>query len=493
MTFYFLLLIFLFMPEQQEKPTQSTPPSVKLLRGFKDVLPENERYWDALHNAVVSAARDYGFEQLITPVLEDTALYERAYEESFESFAKTLYRFNLPRNSEIGEEGGRSVALRPETTASTSRAYLEHGMINQPQPVKLWQWGPVFRLERPQASRYRQHHQFGFDVLGEDAPIVDAQLIIMMHSICISLGLDIVVPINSLGDRDDRAAYTTAVVSFVEDKLKEFCSDCRKRFKLNPLLVFSCGEDQCRTVLEDAPQTLDFLSEDARNHFIAVLEFLDELDIPYALNPHLIRDAHYYSRTIFEVYLKDEYEAHNTKALALCGGGRYDDLSKQFTDKRIPAVGLRGGIERIMRALQNSDAPVPSVSTCDVFVAQLGSEAKRSALRLFEQLRGEGWRVAESFSNDGLSQQLEYAQKREAKLTLIMGQKEMLDGTVIMRDMSSGIQEEINANKLMAELKKRIPKIELTNGLTVIDESEQPAPAKTVTGHSQNGKEVDNH
>lgn len=466
------------MPKEEEiiKPEKI---NARLLRGFKDVLPEDEKYWQYVFKAVLATARAYDFDYINTPILEDVGLFERTVGETSDIVAKEMFRFNLPKKEE-DQDTKQSVVLRPEGTAPVMRAYLEHGMVNKPQPVKLWYWGPMFRYDRPQAGRYRQFNHWGLEIIGDAAAMVDAQLIIAMYNIYKSLGLDVVIPINSIGDKQCRPSYINALADFLETRTKDLCNNCRKRQQDNPLRVFDCKELACQEVLSEAPQMLDYLCEDCRNHFIAVLEYLDEVDIPYALASFLVRGLDYYTRTTFEIYLKKDYET-GSKLNALGGGGRYDDLAESLGGRTTPAVGAASGVERAIIALKDQDISVPVVKKYDIFIAQLGPEAKKKALRLFESLKAEGWQVAESFSKDGLSSQLEKADKLGAMYTLILGQKEIIDGTIIIRDMSSGIQEEVNFDKLFNELNKRLSKSHVTQ--TIIsdqpDEQEKQAAEST--------------
>ncbi len=425
---------------------------VQLLKGFKDILPEHEKYWFYVVDKVIKIVKDYNLSFINTPVLEEAQLFERTVGEGSDIVHKEMYKFNLPKGD--SEDGGKTVVLRPEGTAAVMRAYIEHGMLNQPQPVKLWYLMPMFRREKPQSGRFRQHHQFGIEVIGDQAPVIDAQVMIIVYSFLKYLGLDIKFPVNSIGDRECRPAYINALTSYLSSRQRQLCTDCKRRLKTNPLRVLDCKEEKCQLILEDAPQIVDYLCDECRNHFVAVLEYLDELDIPYELDNKLVRGIDYYERTTFEVVLKNPDE--DGKNLSLGGGGRYDGLSEQLGGRPAPGVGVGLGIERIIGALRTAGVEIPSFVRYEVFIAQLGKEAKKKALRLFEDLKAEGWRVAEAFSKDSLSTQLEKADKLGVQYALILGQKEIMDGTIILRDMSSGMQEEVNFEKIKDVLKKRI-------------------------------------
>jgi len=431
-----------------------------LLRGFKDILPDDEKYWNLIFNTVRDVAHSYGFSRLMTPILEESRLFERTAGETSDIVSKELFRFNLSgeekekENESNDSDVNRIVALRPEGTAPAIRAYLEHGMVSQPQPVKLWYFEPMFRYDRPQFGRYRQFYQWGFEVIGESSPIVDAQVIIMTYNIYKTLGLDVVIPINSIGDAECRPAYLENLKGYLRQRSKQLCEDCQGRIKNNPLRVFDCKEESCQEILSEAPQMIDWLCEDCRNHFVEVLELLDEIEVPYFLDSRLVRGLDYYTRTAFEFFLKEERE--DAKSLALSGGGRYDGLAEVLGGRPTPAVGVAPGVERTIIAMKQLEVAAPHIHQVDIFIASLGREARRAALRLYENLRGAGYKVAEHFAKDGLSNQLEKANRMSADYTLILGQKEMLDGTILIRDMLSGIQEEVNFEKIIKELDKRL-------------------------------------
>ncbi len=453
--------------EKSKKSESARMPS--LLRGFKDVLPGEEKYWDFVFRSVSRIAYEYNFSFINTPILEEASLFERSAGESSDVVSKEMFKFLLPKSGDEHDQR-REVVLRPEGTAPVVRAYLEHGMISQPQPVKLWYIGPMFRYERPQAGRYRQHHQFGLEILGDASPLADAQIIISAYQIYKLLGLDVVFPINTIGDGACRSAYTNSLLEYFEPFSRKMCPDCRKRLKVNPLRVLDCKDERCQEFIDEAPQIVDMVCDDCRTHFVSVLEYLDELDVPYVLNPRLVRGFDYYTRTTFEVFLASEYEDKGLRATALTGGGRYDGLAEMIGGKQVPGVGFGQGIERIIISLKEHGDVAICNRECDVFVAQLGNEAKRKALGLYERLRAEGIRVAESFSKDGLSAQLDRANKLNSKLAVILGQKEILDGTVIIRDMVSGIQEEINYDKLMTEIKRRLKSVSENGGGIRVDD-----------------------
>jgi histidyl-tRNA synthetase len=316
-------------------------------------------------------------------------------------------------------------------------------MWNQPQPIKWFTWGNVFRHERPQAGRYRQFSQAGLDVFGDRHPVIDANLIFAGHTILKDLGLDALVHVNSIGDAASRETYKDALVTYYRSKRSQTCENCKKRLLKNPLRVLDCKEEGCQAVKAEAPQIVDFLNEESKNHFIRVLEYLDELEVPYQLQPHLVRGLDYYSHTVFEYASADDEKGGSQSALG--GGGRYDGLVETLGGPATAACGFSLGIERVILRLKEKQVLVPDLPSADVFVAQLGEPARRKTLQLFNALRRDGVRVAESFSRDALKQQLEIANRLGVRFTVMLGQKEVLDGTAIIRDMDSGIQEIVDA------------------------------------------------
>jgi histidyl-tRNA synthetase len=432
------------MPRTSQKPLQ-------LLKGFRDVLPEHQTYWDFFLETATRALDAYGFQKIDVPILEYSSLYVKGTGRHTDIVDKELYQFE--------DKGGDSVALRPEFTPGICRAYLEHGFVNRPQPVKFYSFGPVFRHDNPQAGRFRQFNQLDLEAIGSDSPVLDAQLIIIAYRFFISLGLSPIVHINSIGCPDCRGEYLNRLKQFLSagSKKKSLCDSCKERYVKNPLRILDCKEEGCQEILNDAPQIVDFLCEDCKKHFMQVLEYLDDLGIEYNLNVKLVRGLDYYTRTTFEIYAKEEIDGSQS---ALAGGGRFDGLIEVLGGKPTPAVGLAFGVERIISKMREKSIVVPERKPVDVFVAELGGEARKECFKLFERLLGEGINVRESFSKEGLKQQLEKANLCQAKLTLILGQKELMDRTIIIRDMNSGIQEIVNYDKIVEEVKKRLATLE---------------------------------
>lgn len=418
-------------------------------KGTVDILPEDQKYWDKIHKVVREVATDYGYEKIETPVFENTDLYLQGVGASTDIVEKQMYTFKTA--------GGDSVTLRPEYTAGIARSYIEHGMFNVPQPVKLWYMGPVFRYEKPQEGRQRQFTQFGFEVLGDQDPAYDAQIIKMCANIFKGVGLkDVGVEINSIGCKACRLAYRKELVAYYRNRVQKMCKDCKRRYKENPLRLLDCKEEECIEYKANAPHSIDNLCDDCKNHFKEVLDLLDELEVPYILNHFLVRGLDYYSKTVFEFFPNVDSADTRKSQSALGGGGRYDYLADMLGSRNTPSVGAGCGIERIIFLMKKENVRMSAGRTVHVFLARLGNLGKKKAMKLFEELRDAGINTEESFGKDSIKSQLKVADKVGAKYSLILGQKEALDGNVILREMNSGSQETVPIEKIIKTLKNRL-------------------------------------
>ncbi|MDP2709315.1 MAG: histidine--tRNA ligase [bacterium] len=430
---------------------------VSRLRGMKDILPDEYKYWSLVIKKAAELSKSYSFRRIETPVLENLELYERSSGRSSDIVTKEMFSFI--------DKNGEKIALRPEATPGVVRAYIEHGMFNLPQPVKLFWLGQVFRHDKPQAGRYRQFSQFNLENIGEASPVADAELIGITYYFFRELQLEVMIQINSVGCAVCRKDYLAKLENFYKERGRraKLCLDCKKRLAKNPLRLLDCKEKQCREAAATAPQIVDSLCDDCRNHFIKVLEYLDELNIPYNLNPALVRGLDYYNRTVFEIWpadaesLADKPDAASRQN-AMGGGGRYDGLVEYMGGRPTPACGFAIGLERVILKIKEKNIPLRDEEKGDIFLAQLGDQARRKIMVLFEDLRKNGFSVRQAFTKDSLKAQLEAADKMGVKFTLILGQKEMMDGTILIRDMESGIQEIIDYKKVISELEKRLSK-----------------------------------
>ncbi|MCK5044524.1 histidine--tRNA ligase [Candidatus Parcubacteria bacterium] len=415
--------------------------------GMHDVLGEEQEYFQKIHDAVKEVVNFYHFKKIITPILEETELFVKGTGAFTDIVEKEMFSLHT--------KGGDHLSLRPEGTPGVVRSYIEHGMKNLPQPVKFWYFGPFFRYERPQAGRYRQFHQAGLEVIGEKNAVVDVQVIQIFYSILKKLKFkNLLIEINSLGDSQCRPNYRRLLVRYLKSRENLLCPDCKRRLKENPLRILDCKEEKCQEVVSDAPQMVDHLCDECKLHFKEVLEFLDEVGIPYYLNPYLVRGLDYYTRTVFEIIEEGENRSQGT----LIAGGRYDNLIKLLGGKDTPACGGAMGVERVINALKNKKISLFQPSVPEIYLAQLGVLAKRKSLKLLENFRTAKIPVSESFSKDSLGVQLGIASKMGVKYALIFGQKEALEDSIIIRNMKTSRQDTVKIANVIKEIRKRLKK-----------------------------------
>ena len=423
---------------QVEEEILMQPP-----RGMRDLLPGDQPYWNQLRRILSRISLEYGFQRIDTPAVEYANLFIRSIGKGTDIVDKEMYMFTT--------KGGDKVALRPELTAGLGRAYIQHGMNVLPKPVKLFSTGPVYRYDRPQEGRYREHFQANFDAFGEQDPILDAQLIQMAHRVVTSMGIkNIQFQMNSIGCPKCRKEYQELLVAYFESKKQKLCLNCKKRLEINPLRILDCKEDKCIQVAATAPQSIDRLCTECRVHFKSLLEYLDELDLPYVINPRLVRGLSYYTKTVFEIWSGDE----EGKKHSLGGGGRYDYLVEELGGEHTPAIGFGLGMDRLVQEMKRVHAKMYIEPKPRVFLAQLGDLAKKKSLNVFAELQKNGILTAESFGRGSLKSQLRLADRLGVEITLIIGQKEALDETVIVKDMVSGTQETVNHERLINAVRK---------------------------------------
>ncbi|MDI6777712.1 MAG: histidine--tRNA ligase [Patescibacteria group bacterium] len=418
------------------------------LRGTRDILPQEQPYWQQIRRVSEKAAADFGYQRIDVPILEYSNLFARSVGEGTDIIEKEMYSFQ--------SRGGEKVSLRPEFTAGVARAYIQNGMNVLPKPVKLYYIGPCYRYDRPQAGRFREFFQFGCEAFGEQDAILDIQMIQMAWRILYLLGIrNAKVHVNSIGCPACRKNYRNLLVRYFESKKQKFCFDCKRRLETNPLRILDCKEDKCVQVAAGAPQSFDHLCDECRTHFKEVLEYLEELEIPFELDPGLVRGLDYYTKTVFEIYSESPEDAKNS---ALGGGGRYDGLVKTLGGENTPAVGFAIGMDRVAAEMKKLGARAYREPKPRVFLAQLGGLAKKKSLKMFEALERAGIMIAESFGRGSLKSQLKVADRLGVEITLILGQKEAIDETVIVKDMTSGNQEIVDAARVVDEVKKRLKK-----------------------------------
>jgi histidyl-tRNA synthetase len=418
-------------------------------RGMHDILPGDQKYYQKILDVCAEIADFYNFGRIETPVLERAELFAKGMGQNTDVVEKQMYVLKT--------KGGDTLALRPEYTASVARAFIEKGMETRPRPVKLWYFGPCFRHDRPQAGRYRQFYHLGFEILAERSPVVDIQIIQIILNILKKLKIkNLLLQINSVGDPRCQARYKKVLTRFLKSYEKTLCADCRRRIKHNPLRVLDCKNENCQNIIAQGPQIVDYLCKNCRTHFKEVLEFLDVLDIPYRLNPYLVRGLDYYTRTVFEVFIANPSDDLDSSQIALAGGGRYDGLVKLLGGGNVSACGAAAGVERIIEVMKEQRFKFRMRKKPQIFLAQLGDLGKKRALVLLEKFRKARISIYETFGKDSLRAQLNRANKLGVKYTLILGQKEVLEDKIIIRDMKKGTQKVTGLKGIVKKIKKKL-------------------------------------
>ena len=409
-------------------------------RGTADLLPEEQKYRRYIESKAMALARSYGYGRIDSPVFEDAGLFVRSVGEGTDIVEKEMYTFE--------DRGGDQVTLRPEGTAPVCRAYLEHGMHNLPQPVRMYYFCPVFRYERPQAGRFRQHHQFGVEVLGDANPAVDAEVIELAWRLMHSLGLtDIRLFINSIGDRESRPQYIGQLKDYYSRQYDRICEDCRSRLERNPLRLLDCKVESCRAIGEEAPRSVDHLDLDSLEHWNKLREYLSAMDIPYEIDHRLVRGLDYYTRTVFEIQ-PVEAGAQST----ICGGGRYDGLVEQLGGRPTPGIGFGSGLERLTLNIKRSGIEVPEEPSPSYLVANVGEAARIAALELASRIRRAGSGAILSSGSRALRGQMRQANSLGIPYVIILGDDEISRGEVVIRDMNTSSQETIPMSEFLQSL-----------------------------------------
>ncbi len=411
-------------------------------RGTSDHLPEEQKYWRFIESKAVEVAARFGFGRIDTPAFEDSNLFIRSVGEGTDIVEKEMYTFD--------DRGGDSITLRPEGTAPVCRAYLEHGMHNLPQPVRLYYFCPVFRYERPQAGRFRQHHQFGVEVLGDGDPSVDAEVIEVAWDLMTSLGLTAInLLINSVGDPQCRPAYVEKLREYYSGHKEKLCTDCKERLDRNPLRLLDCKVERDHVLGNDAPKSADNLCGDCSEHWNKLLKYLDAMRLPYQIDHRMVRGLDYYTRTVFEVQPVD-----GGGQSTICGGGRYDGLITALGGRDTPGIGFATGLERLTLNLKRSEVSVPEEPKPRYLVANVGDDARIAALELSVRLRRAGVGVILGSGTRGLRGQMRQANALEIPFALILGDDEIEKGEVMVRDMESSAQESRPVAEFIEEVTK---------------------------------------
>ncbi|MDO8567407.1 MAG: histidine--tRNA ligase [Dehalococcoidales bacterium] len=412
-------------------------------RGTVDILPEEQPYWYYVRQKADDICRLYGYERIDSPVFEDTGLFVRSVGQGTDIVEKEMYTFT--------DKGDNQITLRPEGTAPVCRAYLEHGMHNLPQPVKLFYLASIFRYERPQAGRLRQHNQFGAEAIGEEDPALDAEVIDMAWHFFLSLGLkQLTLQLNSIGCKQCRPAYISLLKQYYAARAEKLCPDCKMRFERNPLRLLDCKQPACLEMADAAPRSMDHLCPECSAHFEQLKTCLTALEIPYNLNHRLVRGLDYYTRTVFE-FQPESGSAQST----IGGGGRYDNLIEELGGKPMPAIGFGTGIERIILNLKKQNVSVPPLARPRVFIAYADKEACNETTKLASRLRQAGIGCIAATGRRSLKAQLRQANSLGVRQAVIIGEEELKTGSVVLRDMENAGQATIPLSELVSALKKQ--------------------------------------
>lgn len=396
-------------------------------KGTKDVTPSEAFKWHFVEDTIKERADIYGYREMRTPTFEYTELFQRGVGDTTDVVQKEMYTFT--------DKGGRSLTLKPEGTAGAVRSFVEHGLYNSALPLKAYYFTPVFRYERPQAGRYREHHQFGAEVFGATEPTMDAELIAFALDIISSFGInELSLCINSIGCPKCRAEYNAALKEYMNSRREELCSTCRERLDKNPLRILDCKVPSCGEIAANAPVILDYLCDDCREHFEKLKQLLDAAGIAYTVDPHIVRGLDYYVRTVFEII----YTQPGGDKITVCGGGRYDGLSAQISDVSVASAGFGMGLERLIMVLENAGILPPDDDNCRVFIASMGQRAETEAFTLAQRLRALGIRAEINHCKRSLKAQMKYADKIRAQSVIVIGDNEVDGDVYTVKDMASG-------------------------------------------------------
>ncbi len=410
-------------------------------RGMQDVLPDVAGRWHDVESRMRDWAHRYGYREIRTPTVEYTEVFQRGVGEGTDIVDKEMYTFL--------DRGGRSLTLRAEGTAPVMRAFLEHNLGGAGLPVRVYYICPIFRYDRPQKGRFRQHTQFGAEVIGSPDPAADAEVLSLPVRLMQSFGLaQVEVHLNSVGDHVCRPRYLQALKDYYRPHLDEVDEDCRRRYKTNPLRLLECKHDQ--RIARGAPRMLDYLCDPCREHFKAVQGHLDAMGIPHTIDPYIVRGLDYYTRTAWEVF-SGKLGAQNS----MLGGGRYDGLAEQLGGPPTPGVGFGMGIERLLLVLEEEGSVLRGDPAPVVFIATAGTDLSR-ALALADQLRGGGLTVIVDVMGRGLRAQMKQADRLGAPFVLLLGEEEVRRGVAVLRHMATGKQEEVALDSLASALAARV-------------------------------------
>src|SRR5690554_5269590 len=427
---------------------------IQSAKGTYDILPKDVYKWHYLESIIKKTCELYNYKEMRTPIFESTDLFVRGVGESTDIVTKEMYTFL--------DKGGRSITLRPEGTAGVVRSYVEHKLYADPNQLsKLYYVGPMFRYERMQKGRYRQLHQFGVEALGAYDPAVDAEVIALSVNIFKQLGLkQVKVAINTLGDSESRSNYRKALINYFKPHVHELCADCKKRLEQNPLRILDCKVDKKHKAMLGAPNMIDYLNEESKQFFNQVLEYLNDFKIEYEIDTNLVRGLDYYNHTVYEILSNVKgFGAHT----ALGGGGRYDGLVEEIGGPNTPGVGFAFGMDRLILALEAENIDIPCNDDVDVYIISMSDKTKRYATKILEKLRKNDIKCEEDYFKRKVKAQFKQADRLKAKFALIVGEEEILENKISIKNMKTEKQETLDLINLIQEIKDRLEEYDESN------------------------------
>lgn len=404
----------------------------KSVKGTQDVLPKESYKWQFIEKIMREEAQAHSFKEIRTPVFEHTELFQRSVGDTTDVVQKEMYTFNT--------KGEDSITLRPEGTAGSARAILEHGVYNDGYPIKAYYFTSCYRYEKPQKGRLREFHQFGMEVYGAASYFADAEVICAADSIFKRLGVKgLNLEINSIGCPNCRANYHKALKEYFAEHTSELCETCLSRLEKNPMRILDCKSPICSKIAEKAPTVLDYICDDCREHFEGVKKCLDSVGIEYTVNPTIVRGLDYYTRTVFE-FVSSSIGAQGT----VCGGGRYDGLIEELGGQHTPSLGYAIGIERLLLLLEAQGIEIPAAPTCDIYIAGLGEKAQLKSFELVKTVRSSSLSAECDIVGRSLKAQMKYADKIGAKFSIVLGDSEIESGKAQLKNMETGEKTEIS-------------------------------------------------
>ena len=412
----------------------------KSIKGTQDTLPSESYKIQFVEQSVLEIAKNYGYKEIRVPVFEHTELFQRGVGDTTDVVQKEMYTFE--------DKGGRSITLRPEGTAGVVRSYIEHGLFNEAQPQKVCYLISCYRYEKPQAGRLREFHQFGCECFGTASPAADAELISLVNDIFAFLDVkNLKIQINSIGCPECRKNYHKALQEYFDSKKDELCGTCLGRLERNPMRILDCKSPVCSEIAKDAPKVTDYLCDECDEHFKKVQQYLDAMNIPYEVNPSIVRGLDYYTKTVFE-FVSTEIGAQGT----VCGGGRYDGLVEEIGGNHTPALGFAMGMERLLLLMQAQGIEFPPEAKCDLYIASMGENATLKASQIASDVRGNGMHAQFDIVGRSVKARMKYANKIGAAYTVVLGDSEIEAGVAKVKNMADGSETEMKIDDIAEEI-----------------------------------------